>query len=159
SQHRGAFKVVLIGGDRDANYAAACRAQCNMLGLNELAIFAGQRPNAAAFLSEADFGLLPSRSEAAPLALIEYMAAGLPFIATRIGSIGAKASSLGLTEFVRPGDAQGLALALDSLLQLTPQQRRKRGAIGREAAWRYFDIRRVMPQWYAVYDAAVANKG
>jgi glycosyltransferase involved in cell wall biosynthesis len=158
SQHRGAFKILLIGGERDSVYAAACRAQCSMLGLEQEAMFAGQRADAAALLSECDFAVLPSRSEAAPLALIEYMAAGLPFVATQVGNIGMRASSLGLSEFVRAGDVQGLALALDNLLRLTPQQRRERGAIGREAARRYFDIRRVMPQWYAVYDVAIASK-
>jgi glycosyltransferase involved in cell wall biosynthesis len=158
SQHRGAFKILLVGGERDSVYAAACRGQCSMLGLQQTAIFAGQRADAAALLSECDFAVLSSRSEASPLALIEYMAAGLPFVATRVGSIGTRTSSTGLSEFVPAGDVQALALALDNLLRLTPQQRRERGAIGQEVARRCFDIRQVMPQWYAVYDAAIKKK-
>jgi len=157
SQHRGAFKILLVGGERDSVYAAALRAQCSELGLEQTAIFAGQRADAAALLSECDFAVLPSRSESGPVVLIEYMAAGLPFVATRVGSIATRACSLGLSEFVQAGDVQGLALALDNLLHLTPQQRHERGAIGQEVARRYFDIRRIMPQWYAVYDAAIAR--
>jgi glycosyltransferase involved in cell wall biosynthesis len=157
SQYRGAFKIVLIGGERDAAYAAACRAQCSSLGLDDMVVFAGQRPDAAGLLPEVDFAVLPSRSEGGPLVLIEYLLAGLPFVATKVGSVGMQACSLGVPDFVQAGDIQGLALALDNLLRLTPHQRRERGAIGRAAALRYFDIRRAMPKWYAVYDAAVMD--
>jgi hypothetical protein len=50
-------------------------------------------------------------------------------------------------------------VALDNLLQLTPHPYRERGKMGRDAVWRYFNIRLAMPQWYAVYDAAIAGKG
>ena len=155
SQHRGAFKIVLIGGERDSGYAAACRTQCSLLGLDDMVIFAGQRPDAAGLLPEADFAVLPSRSESGPLVLIEYLVAGLPFVATKVGSVGTRICSLGVPDFVHAGDIPGLALALDNLLRLTRHQRRIRGETGRELARRYFDIRQAMPQWYAVYNAAV----
>jgi len=158
SQYRGAFKIVLIGGERDADYAAACRTQCNLLGLDNMVIFGGERPDAAGLLPEADFAVLPSRSESGPLVLIEYVAAGLPVVATRVGSVGAQLHSVGLPDFVDAGDIQGLALALDNLLRLTSHQRRRRGEIGREVARRYFDIRRTMSQWYAVYNAAIMGE-
>jgi glycosyltransferase involved in cell wall biosynthesis len=158
SQHRGTFKIVLIGGERDPAYAAACRMQCRSLGLDDTVIFAGQRADAAGLLREADFAVLPSRSESGPLVLIEYMAAGLPFVATRVGSVGMRACSLGVPGFVTAGDIGGLAQALDNLLRLTPHQRRTRGEAGREVARRYFDIRRTVPQWYAVYNAAIAGE-
>jgi glycosyltransferase involved in cell wall biosynthesis len=125
--------------------------------LDDTVIFAGQRVDATALLTDADFAVLPSRSESGPLALIEYMVMGLPFVATPVGAVGMRVSALGLPEFVGAEDAQGLATAVDNLLQLTPQQRRERGEIGRHAARRYFDIRQALPQWYAVYDAAVAG--
>jgi hypothetical protein len=60
-------------------------------------------------------------------------------------------------DFVPAGDIQRLALALDNLLRLTPHQRRERGETGRAVARHHFDIRAAMPQWYAVYNAAIAN--
>jgi glycosyltransferase involved in cell wall biosynthesis len=155
SRYRGTFKIVLIGGERDAGYAAACRDQCRMLGLDDVVIFAGQRPDAAALLPEADFAILPSRSESGPLVLIEYLSAGLPLVATKVGSVGMRICSLGVPDFVVAGDIPGLTLALDDLLRLPSHQRRTRGDIGRELARRHFDIRHAMPQWYAVYNAAV----
>jgi glycosyltransferase involved in cell wall biosynthesis len=158
SQRRGAFKIVIIGGERDASYAGACRSQCSLLGLDDVVIFAGQRRDAAHLLMDADFAVVPSRSESGPLVLIECMAAGLPFVATRVGSVGMQVCSAGLPDFVAAGDVAGLARALDNLLQLTPHQRRTRGELGRTMARRYFDIRGVMPQWYAVYHAAMRGE-
>jgi len=155
---RGAFRVVLIGGERDCAYARACRETCAELGLDDVVSFAGQRTNVAELLSEADFAVLPSRSEADPVALIEYMIAGLPFVATSVGGIESRISVLGLPELVPAENARALAAALDRLMQLTPQQRRERGEIGRQAARRDFDIRAVTPRWYAVYAAALAAK-
>lgn len=157
SRYRGTFKIVVIGGDRDAAYAAECRNQCSLLGLDETVLFAGQSPDAATLVADADFALLPSRSEGFPVVLIEYMAMRLPFVATKVGGISKRLSSLGLPGLVAAEDARALSVAIDNLLQLTPKQRRKRGEIGNRAARSYFDIRQVMPQWYAVYDAAVAG--
>ncbi|MBC7815005.1 MAG: glycosyltransferase family 4 protein [Burkholderiales bacterium] len=159
SQQRVTFKIALIGGERDADYVAACREQCAALGLSDTVIFAGERSDIAALLPQADFAVLPSRSESGPLVLIEFMAAGLPFVAARVGSVGERVSALNLAEFVPPEDALGLAQALDNLLRLTPQQRRERGQIGQAVARRYFDIRQTMPQWYDVYNAAITDKG
>ena len=158
TRHRQLCKIVLIGGERDASYAAGCRRLCSFLGLDQNVIFAGQCTDAAALLSQVDFALLPSRCESGPLVLIEYMAAGIPFVATRVGSVGGRLASLGAPGLVGEGDVYGLALAIDDLLQLTPQQRRERGKLGRETARRYFDIRQAMPQWYAVYDTALQCK-
>jgi len=157
SQQRGTYKIVLIGGERDTDYVAACRSQCSALGLDDTVFFAGQRVDATALLTDADFAVLPSRSESGALTLIEYMVMGLPFVATPVGAVGSRVSALGLPEFIPAEDAEDLATAIGNLLQLTPQQRRERGEIGRQAARRYFDIRKAMPQWYAVYNAAIAG--
>jgi glycosyltransferase involved in cell wall biosynthesis len=158
SEQRGAFKIMLIGGERDPSYAAACRAQCSLLGLDDTVIFAGQRSNAAELIPEADFAIVPSRSESGPLVLIEYLIAGLPFVATKVGSVGMRTCSLGVPDFVDAGDVRGLARAFDNLLRLTRHQRRQRGEMGRAVARAYFDIRRAMPQWYAVYNAAARGR-
>ena len=158
SRYRGQFKIVHIGGERDAAYAARIHAQCSLLGLNDVVLFAGQRVDAAQLIEKADFAVLPSRSKSGPLALIEFMVTGLPFVATKVGGVGDRVSSLGLPELVAAEDPRALAGAIDSLLELTPDQRRKRGAIGRQVAHQYFDIRQAMPKWYAVYHAALASQ-
>ncbi|HEY7096450.1 MAG TPA: glycosyltransferase [Terriglobales bacterium] len=53
------------------------------LGANFL--FFGSRSDVPDILASCDIGILPSDSEGLPNALLEYMAAGLPTIATRVG--------------------------------------------------------------------------
>ncbi len=47
----------------------------------------GLREDVPALLRAFDVAVMPSRSEGAPLAIIEYMAAGLPIVASRVGGI------------------------------------------------------------------------
>jgi glycosyltransferase involved in cell wall biosynthesis len=47
----------------------------------------GLRDDVPALLRAFDVAVMPSRSEGAPLAIIEYMAAALPIVATRVGGI------------------------------------------------------------------------
>ena len=47
---------------------------------------------------------------------------------------------------VLAGDIRALAMVLDNLLQLTPQPLRERGKMGRDAVWRFFNIRQAMPK-------------
>ena len=54
------------------------------LGIGNQVVFAGHAGNVAPFLSVADFGLLTSLSEGLSNALLEYMAAGLPVIGSRV---------------------------------------------------------------------------
>ena len=70
-------------------------------------IFTGQVPNPDFFVAGFDVGLLPSyfRSEALPLAVIEYMASGKPSVATRVG---------GMLELLEPATGPtGLLVNLD----------------------------------------------
>lgn len=75
----------------------------------------GLRDDIASLLRAFDVAVMPSHSEGAPLAIIEYMAAGLPIVATRAG---------GITELIGDGehgllvDAQDPAALADALGRL-----------------------------------------
>ena len=58
---------------RPMQLARAGRRQC---------FLRGSAPTRLHLRPDADFAVLPSRSESGPLVLIEYMALGLPFVAT-----------------------------------------------------------------------------
>ena len=156
---RHALKVIIAGGDRDAAYARACRAQCVSLGLERTAIFAGERADVPGLIKGADFALIPSLSESGPLVLIEYMAGGLPFVATRVGDIAHRVEELGGSEFVPPNDAAAFAAALDRLLSLSASDWQKRSEAGRKTALDHFEIRQVMPHWDRMYRAALQGSG
>jgi glycosyltransferase involved in cell wall biosynthesis len=151
---RHLIKILVAGGDRDRAYAQACRAQSSAWQLEGRVDFLGERLDLASLIKGADFALIPSRSESGPLVLIEYMAAGLPFVSTRVGAVACRVAGLGIPEFVAPGEADSLAAALDQLIRLSPAERRARGQAGKTAALAGFDIRQQMPHWYRIYEGA-----
>ncbi|MBI3415667.1 MAG: glycosyltransferase [Verrucomicrobia bacterium] len=145
------IKILVVGGTRDTGYVEKCRAQTAALRLEGTVIFAGERADVPGLINGADFALLPSISESGPLVLVEYMAGGLPFVATRVGDISNRVATLGVPDFVAPDDAAGLAQKLDRLLSLSNDEWVERKKLGRKVAQKYFDLRATMPQWYAVY--------
>jgi glycosyltransferase involved in cell wall biosynthesis len=71
----------------------------------------------------ADVFALPTRADAVPWAVLEAMAAGLPVVASGVGSIPEMVGDTG--EVVPPGDAAALAAALRRLRD--PERRRQLG--------------------------------
>lgn len=150
-------KFLVVGGERDPIYARQCRGEQQRLGLNNTVVLAGERADVPSLLKGCDFAVLPSRSEGSPNVLIEYMFAGLPFVATTVGGIAPRLTGLGIPEFVPPDDVPALAQAIDRLLSLSPESRRQRGEIGMAVAEQYFEINQVIPQWYAIYGTVTGN--
>jgi glycosyltransferase involved in cell wall biosynthesis len=153
---RDRLRVVIVGTDGEADYAARCKARCTELDLDRVITFLGGRTDVPSLLPTADVALLTSHTESGPLVLIEYLAAGLPIVATRVGDIGRRLAELGVPGFVEAGDVDGFARELDAVLALSPAQRRDRGDLGRRVLTESWDIRSTMPRWYAVYRAAIA---
>lgn len=151
---RWSMKVLVVGGIRNEEYANACREEAHRLGLDPQVLFLGEQLEAFRLLPAVDFAVHPARSESGPLVLIEYAASGVPFVASLTGDIAHRLSSLGVPEFVPPGDATALADALARLLRLSPEEQRHRGRTGAEAVSGEFDIRNRMPYWYEIYRRA-----
>lgn len=79
--------------------------------------FAGRRDDVRPFLGAFDIAVLCSLSEGFSNAVLEYMAAGLPVVATRVGGNQEQVRD-GETGFlVPPGDSESLAKALLRLIQ------------------------------------------
>ena len=102
--------LVIVG---EGPLEAALKDQAASLGL--AATFTGRRPDVPALLAVADVFVLPSAWEGQALILQEALRAGVPIVATRVGGnpdlLGEDAALL-----VPPGDAQGLAGAVRSVL-------------------------------------------
>jgi L-malate glycosyltransferase len=75
-------KFVLIG---DGARRAAFEAITAGFGIEKNVLFLGQRHDVADLLAACDIAALPSQAEGFPNALLEYMAAGLPAVATDVG--------------------------------------------------------------------------
>lgn len=157
SSHQKSANIIFVGGARNTDYTRACRNQSTSLKLDDNVFFVGERQDVPSLIKSVDFALLPSRSESGPLVLIEYMIGGLPFVSTQVGAISRQIAQLKVPEFVNPNDPESFAKALDDLLNLSPEQRIKRGKAGQDIALRNFDIRQKISQWYAVYNQVLVK--
>ncbi|MCA0972051.1 GT4 family glycosyltransferase PelF [Halobacillus litoralis] len=80
------FEMYIMGPlDEDEEYAAECTEMIEQLGLSS-AVFLTGKVNIIEYLPKFDLCLLTSISEGQPLAVLEGMAAGLPWITTDVGS-------------------------------------------------------------------------
>lgn len=101
----------------DGELREALEKQIAAAGLNERLRLPGKIVDVPAFLAGLDVAVLCSQSEGSSNALLEYMAAGRPLVATAVGG------SVQLVEdhvhglLVPPGDTEALAGAIVRLLQ------------------------------------------
>ncbi|HKV90646.1 MAG TPA: glycosyltransferase family 4 protein [Thermoplasmata archaeon] len=110
----------------------------------------------AALLGEyarADLFVLPSRYECTPIVLMEAMAAGLPIIATRVGSVAEVVSEGRNALLVPADDPRELRTAIDRLLG-DPDLRARFAASGRDEV-RRFSWERVLPRWEELFGQVV----
>ncbi len=149
--------VVILGSLNDKSYVQTCRDEARRLGLEDRILFWGLRLDVAGLLKQADFGLLASKTESGPLALLEYAAAGLPFVSTRVGSIGKHLEQQGIPGFAEPGNELEFSEAIGKLLGLSPAERKQRGELGLVKAREYFDIHKKMPEWEKIYLQALGT--
>lgn len=149
------LKVIIVGGEREPGHLAECKTRAFVLALGDRVIFAGERTEVAGLAKSADFGVIPSVSEAGPLVLIEFMAAGLPCVATRVGEIAHQVEKLGGAVFVPPNDPPALAAALEQLLELSPEDWESRRQAAQRIASEHFDVHTALPRWYTLYRQAL----
>lgn len=104
------------------------------LGIFAAVRFLGRREDARSMIRLFDAAVLTSEREGAPLALLEYMAAGRPIVATRVGGVPELARDGLEALLVPPGDDRALAAALERLLVDDELRTRLgRGAAARQA--------------------------
>ncbi len=133
----GAGVVTLVTGDgveRDA-----LEAQAETLGLGSRVRFLGTRTDVPAILAAADIGVLCSDREGTPLALLEYMQAGLGIAASRVGGVPDTIRDECEGLLVAPGSPADLAAALTRLCA-DPDLRYRLGAAARRRRRDRFDL-------------------
>ena len=107
------------------------RSEATDLGIGPIVRFIGSCKNVAAVLSISEVCVLSSRSEGFSNAILEYMAAGKPVVATRVGG-AAEAIVDGETGFlVESNDAQAMAERIIDLLE-NPHKAKALGDAGRK---------------------------
>lgn len=141
-------RLLLVG---DGPMQSQLKQMAATLGLGERVIFAGERRDIAVQLQQGTIGVLPSRWEGMPVALLEAMACGLPCVATRVsGSEDILQSGVnGL--LVEPEDHVGLAQALLTLLG-EPCLARQYGEAARATVEAHYSLEHVLDSLIALYD-------
>jgi glycosyltransferase involved in cell wall biosynthesis len=126
--------VLLVGegAERDALTTRACE-----LGIADRVEIAAWDDRARERLGELDAFVLPSYNEGFPLSVVEAMLAGLPVVATDVGSTS-EAVLDGVTGFVvQPGDVAAIRDAV-ARLRDSPELRSRFGDEGRRRALEFF---------------------
>lgn len=78
----------LIGEDPGTEYSASVLETIENSPVKQKIFYYGTQPDIISLLKQADLGVLSSRSEGLPLALIEYGAAGIAVVCTDVGKCG-----------------------------------------------------------------------
>jgi glycosyltransferase involved in cell wall biosynthesis len=92
------------------------RARIAALGLDGRVQLLGHRGDARELIAAFDVAVLSSKTEGSPLALLEYMAAGAPIVATAVGGIPELIQDGVNGLLVPPEDPETLAAAIRRLL-------------------------------------------
>ena len=153
-----AFDRVLMGGRRDLELRlmgdGPCRPALERLvqqrGLAGRVRLLGTADDIPDQLRQLDLFVLPSRREARPTSIMEAMASGLPVVATRVGSVPAMVAVGRTGLLVNPGDAEGLAEALATLVD-DPSLRGRMAIEGRRVALDELSLDRMVEQYDAFY--------
>ena len=108
-------------------------------GVIDKFLFLGYRSDVPEILACCDLAVLPSRAEGFPNAALEYLAAGLPTVASNVGGIPELIEDGVTGRLVPPEDAPALSAAILSLLR-EPEKARQMGSNGRALVARDFSF-------------------
>lgn len=133
------------------------RRQAAQLGLEKDVFFSGRCVRVAELLSVSDIGVLSSSSEGFSNAIIEYMAAALPVVATKVG--GAREAVLeGETgHLVETGDADSMASRIIGLLN-DRERAAEMGKRARRMVEERFSSTALLERTHRLYDRLLSNR-
>jgi glycosyltransferase involved in cell wall biosynthesis len=127
------------------------------LGLQRNFAFLGRRDDIPDVLASCDIAVLPSRAEGLPNAVLEYMAAGLPTIASRVGG-NAELIEDGVTGVLVPReDAAALSRAMLRLLR-DPDLSLRISTNGRRLAMENYSFERLVREVSGLYSELLAAR-
>jgi glycosyltransferase involved in cell wall biosynthesis len=147
--------LVLLAGSGVA--APALQAATAAAGLGDHVRFLGSRDDVPSLLAASDLGVVPSRSEGLPLALLEAMALGRAVVATHVGGIADLLVDGQHGWLVPAGNPEALGTAISGALA-NPEARRQIGAAGRQRVGAVASPARAARRLAAVYRTVLAER-
>jgi glycosyltransferase involved in cell wall biosynthesis len=128
------------------------------LGLGDVVMMLGRRLDVPELLAQLDVAVCASHFEGSPLAVMEYMEAGLPIVASSVGGVPDLIDDGVHGLLVQPGDPQQLAGAIEELLS-DRDRASALGARARERRRREFDLDVMVGNLEALYAELLAARG
>jgi glycosyltransferase involved in cell wall biosynthesis len=147
-------KFVLIG---EGPARKEWEALATHLGVDGRVVFTGVREDMPEVYASLDMLVLPSVNESMPMCLLEAMAAGIPVIATRVGSIPKLILQEQTGLLLEAGDVKGLAAAILRLLR-NPHQARRLRENARVHAAQCFSARAMAESYMDVYEQVLIGR-
>jgi glycosyltransferase involved in cell wall biosynthesis len=143
-------RLVLIG---DGPETESLERRCEQLGLSGRVEFRGpswQGVMAADVMWAFDVFVLPSRLEGFPVTVVEAMLAGVPIVATDVGSVREQLTDGETGWIVPPEQPAALAAAISEVLA-DPAEARRRAEAARADASARFTLDTTVQQWCGLY--------
>jgi glycosyltransferase involved in cell wall biosynthesis len=140
---------VLIAGDGPEE--EALRDQIAAAGLDDCVLLIGTRRDVPDLLATADIAVCCSDFEGTPLSVMEYMGAGRPVVATRVGGLPEMIEHEVHGLLFERRDVSGLAGALGELLG-QPARARAMGVRGRDRQRQEFDLETMVRNLGELYE-------
>lgn len=146
-------RFLIIG---DGRLRTQLETKARTMGINHSVVFGGARPNAMAYIKQFDIGVLTSDSEGFPNAILEYMAAGKPVVATNVGGNPELITHRENGLLVPVNDHKALAAAINALI-LDEPTRKKMGQENKIKVEKQFNWSNRIGELEEYYHGLVAN--
>lgn len=141
---------LLIGGDGPELFRL--NGQAKRLGIGARVKFLGQVSNSSVIFSQVDLAVVPSRTEAFGMTIVEALAHGLPIVATDSGGPREILADGKYGRLVPTGDPVALAAAIDEALEEAVDEAEQKHRA------RDFSEEVGIDQWERVLDGIVASR-
>jgi glycosyltransferase involved in cell wall biosynthesis len=141
--------VLLLVGQGDL--VSEMQRQAEFMGLGDSVCFLGTRDDVPALMNAADVFAMSSSWEGLPLVLLEASAVGLPIVATDVGGNAEIVANEVSGLIVPPSNPGALAAALERVLRMPENERRRMGEAGRVRIEAEYDIERTLDLWESIY--------
>jgi len=147
-------KFVLVGEGPERN---ELELLVDQLAIGKSTFLVGRRTDMPSVYASFDLMVLSSRDEGLPMAVLEGMASGVPWVAAAVGDVPKIIQHQASGLLVPPGDVDSLADGVIGLLRnITERQRLGEG--GRRRVQEEFSAERMSSSYLGIYQRALANK-
>jgi glycosyltransferase involved in cell wall biosynthesis len=147
--------LIVGGGSRQA----MLEMMADEMGLGESVHFLGRRDDVPELLHLSDVMVLPSHGvvETLPLSVLEAMAAGVPVVATAVGSLPEMITDGENGKLIPTGNPDALAVAIESIVT-DEEAARSMAEVARERVADRYSVERMVVGYAALFEEALRAK-